>query len=157
MNDEPPKAFDEFTHSGKGVQPVRQGPFPSPMRAGLRAISRVALCIAVVAAVFIVAFHTYRSLGGRPVELPWAPKSAVPLVAIGISYLTLIFTVDRTPAQRLLGFLVGLAFILWGVEQYLPDPALVAWIDDLVVFLFVLDLGIVIRENLVRSREDQAP
>lgn len=47
-----------------------------------------------------------------------------------------------------LGFLVALAFILWGGEQFVPNPGMVAFMDDVVVFLFVLDLGIVIYGHL---------
>jgi hypothetical protein len=41
-----------------------------------------------------------------------------------------------------------LAFVLWGLEQFLTDQAWISFIDDVVVFLFVVDLSIVIRHNL---------
>jgi DNA replication protein DnaC len=79
--------------------------------------------------------------------LPVTVKSAIPLITIGVSYVSLVLTLPRTPGQLLVGILVGLAFILWGYEQFLKDRALVAFIDDCVVFLFVTDLSIVIRQN----------
>ena len=128
-----------------------RGRLSKAFRTTLQGFSFVALCVAGVMAALIFGGHICCALGGGAGNFPWMPKSAWPLMAIGSSYLALICTVDRTPAQRLLGFFVGTAFILWGVEQFLPSPALVALIDDAVVFLFVLDLGIVIRENLRRS------
>jgi hypothetical protein len=157
MPDEPSNAFDEFAHSAKrSVLPPR-GCFSNWIRAVLQLLSLVALCIAALTAALLIGFHIYEGLRGVPPNLPWKLKSAIPLIAVGLSYLALICMVDRTPFQRVLGFLVGSAFILWGVEQFLPDPALVSFIDDVVVFLFVLDLSIVIRENLARSRREQRP
>jgi hypothetical protein len=83
---------------------------------------------------------------GSQAPIPF--KSAVPLIAIGISYLVLILTLRRTLGQRLVGISVGLAFVLWGLEQFLTDRAWISFIDDVVVFLFVVDLSIVIRHNL---------
>jgi hypothetical protein len=78
-------------------------------------------------------------------------KSALPLIGIGVSYALLQFTVPRTRAEFCLSLAVSLAFILWGAEQFVPEPRIASRMDDLVVFLFVLDLGIVIRGQLVRS------
>jgi hypothetical protein len=72
----------------------------------------------------------------------------LPLIAIGVSYFFLIVTLRRTLGQRLVGIFIGVAFILWGSEQFLGNQALISFIDDVVVFLFVVDLSIVIRHNL---------
>jgi len=143
--------FDEFGHPEKPVQDVRRGLLSYWTRAGVQGISSGALCIAFLTAIFIVALHAFRVFGGHRLDFLWMPKSAIPLMAIGISYVALVFTVPRTIAQRLLGVLVGVAFVLWGVEQFLDDQDWISFIDDIVVFLFVLDLSIVIRENLTRS------
>jgi hypothetical protein len=71
-------------------------------------------------------------------------KSGVPLILIGVSFGFIQFAFPRTVGQRLLGLSVGTAFILWGAEQYISDPGVVAFMDDVVMFLFVLDLGLVI-------------
>ncbi len=120
------------------------------MRTALQGLSIAALCFAVLAAFLLVALHTVCALRGSPAS-PWTFKSAIPLIAIGLSYLSLILTVPRTPAQRKLGFLVGLAFVFWGAEQYLKNQAVISYLDDIVVFLFVLDLGLVIRKNLSQT------
>lgn len=84
-----------------------------------------------------------------------ALKSAVPLIAIGFSYTCLVATLPRTPGQRIVGFSVGLAFMLWGLEQYLQDQKIVALVDDVVVFFFVVDLAIVVRHNLKRDADEK--
>ena len=154
---EPSAPFDEFGHPEQSEHEVPRGHLSCWTRAGLQGISAVALCIAFLTAIFIVALHAFRVFGGPQLDFLWTLKSAIPLMAIGISYISLIFTVPRTNAQRFLGFLVGVAFILWGVEQFMDDQGWISFIDDIVVFLFVLDLSIVIRENLTRSSGKRAP
>jgi len=153
--DDSSEPFDEFGHSQQSVQDAPRGPLSCWTRAGLQSISFVALVSAFSTAVLIVAFHTFRVFGGtQPAFLP-VLKSAIPLIAIGISYITLVFTIPRTGAQRVLGVLVGLAFVLWGAEQFMHDQGWISFIDDIVVFLFVLDLSIVVWENLKRSLRER--
>jgi hypothetical protein len=45
---------------------------------------------------------------------------------------------------RLRGVLLGVAFVLWGGEQYLPAGPAVTAIDCLVIVFFVADLGLMI-------------
>ena len=111
-----------------------------------RVISAVALGLAASTAVLLIALRVLHSV--QPHLFPWTLKSAVPLILIGIAFAALQCVVSRTRAQMVLGFLVALAFILWGAEQFVPNPAIVSFMDDLVVFLFVLDLGIVIYGHL---------
>ncbi len=80
-------------------------------------------------------------------QSPVLLKSGVPLIAIGVSYISLVLTLRRTPGQLLVGLLMGVAFVLWGWEQFMADRAMILFIDDCVVFLFVVDLSIVIRHN----------
>ncbi|HEY0793717.1 MAG TPA: ATP-binding protein [Chthoniobacterales bacterium] len=117
------------------------------MQTGLRAVSFGALWVAILTASFLIVRHALPLISAS--QPPVALKSAVPLIAIGIAYLTLILTLQRTPGQRLVGIFTGLAFVLWGSEQFLRDPALVSSIDDVVVFLFVVDLSIVIRKQFI--------
>jgi hypothetical protein len=155
---EPSAPFDEFEHAEPSVQEVQRGFFARGIRAGLQGISFGALWIALLTALGIVLVHTFRFAGGTLPDFPWTLKSAIPLMAIGISYLSLIFTVPRTAPQRFLGLLVGAAFVLWGAEQFMTNRELISLIDDLVAFLFVVDLSIVIRGNLAKpSGKDGVP
>jgi len=148
---EPPAPFDEFAHPDRDAPTGRQGFLHSWARASLQAISFAGLWLALLTAIFIVALHAFRAAGGSPPGFLWTPKSAIPLIVIGLSYLSLIFTVPRTWGQRFLGVLVSVAFIFWGAEQFMNDVRWISLIDDIVVFLFVLDLSIVIRKNLAES------
>jgi hypothetical protein len=112
----------------------------------LRFISAVTLGLAVFTAISILILRGIHYL--RPDLLPWTLKSAVPLILIGIAFASLQFVLPRTRAQILLGLMVSAAFILWGVEQFVPNPAIAAFMDDIVVLLFVLDLSIVIHGHL---------
>ncbi len=116
------------------------------MQTALRGLSCGALWVAILTASFLMVRHALPLIiGSQPLI---SLKSAVPLIAIGISYFILILTLRRTFGQRLVGIFIGLAFVLWGLEQFLSDQAVISFIDDVVVFLFVVDLSIVIRHNL---------
>lgn len=114
----------------------------------MRALSFLAMWGAILSAAALAGLDVMRLCGVAAPALPWAAKSAIPLIAIGFSYICLILTQTRTALQKLLGASVGLAFILWGTEQYLSDRVLAAFIDDLVVILFVLDLSLVVKKGL---------
>jgi DNA replication protein DnaC len=138
--------FDEFEHLRRDKPAGRRGIFVHWVQTALRGLSFVALWVAILTACFLIVRHVLPViLGSQP---PISLKSAVPLIAIGISYSVLIITLRRTLGQRLVGILMGLAFVLWGLEQFLSDQAVISFMDDIVVFLFVVDLSIVIRQNL---------
>jgi hypothetical protein len=140
------KPFDEFEKSGRNGPAFRAGSPGHWVHIGLRGLSGAALWVAILTVSFIMARHALPMIGGP--QPPISCKSGVPLMAIGISYFILVLTLRRTLGQRLVGILVGLAFVLWGLEQFLSDLAVISFIDDVVVFLFVVDLSIVIRHNL---------
>ena len=109
----------------------------------LRVGSVVSLVLALASAIIVVALRIIHCF--EPALFPWPLKSGVPLILIGVSFACLQFALPRTRSQMLLGLSVGAAFILWGSEQFLDAPAVIAFVDDVVMFLFVLDLGLVIR------------
>jgi len=137
--------FDEFEHPGESVPRARRGRLGRWTQTGLRVISFTALWVAILTASFVILSHTMPLIIGS--QSPVLLKSGIPLMAIGISYISLVLTLPRTPGQVLVGLLMGLAFVFWGLEQFLTNRALISFIDDCVVFLFVADLSIVIRQN----------
>jgi DNA replication protein DnaC len=141
-----PTPFDEFEHPSRSGPGVRRGFLALWVQTGLRGLSFGALWVAILTAGFLILRHALPLIMGSPP--PISLKSAVPLIAIGISYSILIITLRRTLGQRLVGIFMGLAFVLWGLEQFLSDQAVISFMDDIVVFLFVVDLSIVIRQNL---------
>jgi DNA replication protein DnaC len=138
--------FDEFKHPRGSGSAGRRRILALWVRTGLRGLSTCALWVAILTASFIIGRHALPLIKGS--QLPISLKSGVPLIAIGISYGILILTLRRTVGQRVVGIFMGLAFMLWGVEQFLSDKSLISFLDDIVVFLFVADLSIVIRQNL---------
>jgi hypothetical protein len=121
----------------------------------LRMITAVTLVLAISSAVLLVALRLIHCF--RPDLFPVALKSAVPLMLVGAAFGFFQFTASRTLRQVLLGLIVAAAFILWGTEQFLSNPAMVALIDDLVVFFFVLDLSVVIYGHLKPQSLSGAP
>ncbi|HWB59617.1 MAG TPA: hypothetical protein VG733_08995 [Chthoniobacteraceae bacterium] len=113
----------------------------------LRGISAISFTLAIASACAVLVLDCARHFG----FLSWRLKSAFPLIFVGISYSSLLFTLPRTRREFLLGMAVAVAFILWGAEQFVPDPGLAALMDDGVVFLFVMDLGIVIWGYLIKK------
>jgi DNA replication protein DnaC len=138
--------FDEFEHPAGSGSTGRRRILALWTQAGLRGLSFCALWLAILTASFIILRHALPLITGS--ELPISLKSGIPLMAIGISYFILILTLRRPLGQRLVGIFMGLAFVLWGLEQFLNDKWVISFIDDVVVFLFIADLSIVIRQNL---------
>ena len=148
---DPSAPFDEFALANPKGQSGRSNPLMFALKSGLRGISLTALWVAMPTAIVIVGWHLFRAFAGTEIARPGPLKIAIPLIAVGVSYISLMITAPRTAAQRILGLFVGAAFVLWGLEQYLRNPMWVAFIDDLVVLVFVFDLSLVIRRNLARS------
>src|SRR6202022_1200076 len=131
--------FDEFEHPSRSGPGVRRGFLALWVQTGLRGLSFGALWVAILTAGFLILRHALPLIMGSPP--PIFLKSAVPLIAIGISYSILIITLRRTLGQRLVGIFMGLAFVLWGLEPFLSDEAVRSFMDDIVVFLFFFDLS----------------
>jgi len=134
-------AFDDFEN-----EVARREMHLRSWRGILRAMSGIAFCLALASALVVLALDSFHFLA--PDFLPWRLKSAFPLMFIGISYGCLQFTLLRSAKEFALSMAVSVAFILWGVEQFVQDAAVALLIDDVVMFLFVLDLGVVIRGHL---------
>jgi len=126
---------------------MQRGILARCLQVGLRGVSFAALGIAILTASFLIVRHAWPLITGSQPAIFF--KSAIPLVAIGVSYACLSVTLRRTLWQHLFGIFMGLAFVLWGLEQFLTDREVISFIDDIVVFLFVTDLSIVIRQNFV--------
>lgn len=66
------------------------------------------------------------------------------MIFVGLSFVCTQLSADSRWNEKLKGILLGMAFALWGGEQYLAPGALVTAVDSLVVTIFVADLGLVI-------------
>jgi len=79
---------------------------------------------------------------------------ALPLILIGLSYISFQLSGRRHIIEKIKGLLLGLAFVLWGSEQLMPPSPWVTVIDSLVITIFVVDLALIIVEHLRRKDED---
>jgi hypothetical protein len=140
MTEEPKPRARDLTKAGER----RESPQLASGRVArvLRLVSAATVGLAISTAVIVVALRLIHWF--QPALVPWTLKSAVPLMLIGISFASMQFVLPRTRAQILLSLIVALAFILWGAEQFVSNRTVVSLIDDIVVFLFVLDLSLVI-------------
>lgn len=49
------------------------------------------------------------------------------------------------------GVMLGVAFLLWGSEQFLSPSVWVTAMDSLIVLIFVVDLSLIIVDRLKRK------
>jgi lipopolysaccharide export LptBFGC system permease protein LptF len=76
---------------------------------------------------------------------------ALPLICIGLSYISFQLSVERPRSELIKGLLLGIAFVFWGGEQLLPSSSLVTIMDSIVITIFVVDLGLITVEHLKRK------
>ena len=83
----------------------------------------------------------------------WAASlAALPLLAIGISFLVVQTMARQRRSQLLKNLLLTATFLLWGVVEVLPANATSKTLDELVIALFVVDLAWTILPRLSDSR-----
>lgn len=104
--------------------------------------------LAVASCAVLLLFDGVPSVVSR---LSHAPVSAAPLLLIGVAYLALRPLVRPRPLELLKRVLLGTAFILWGIDQLLPVGRVATVLGDVVIVLYVLDLGLIIRDHLRRE------
>jgi hypothetical protein len=80
------------------------------------------------------------------------PLSALPLLLAGTSYLVLQAIVRPRPLELLKRVMLAAAFLLWGIVQLMPAGNLASELGNLVIALYVLDLGLIIWTDLEKNR-----
>jgi hypothetical protein len=103
---------------------------------------------------FLNSLETYIIRASR---LGWSvfkslPLSAAPLLLAGSSYLVLQAILRPRPLELLKRLMLGAAFLLWGVVQLMPASNLTAELGNVVIALYVVDLGLIIWTDLDRSQ-----
>ena len=83
-----------------------------------------------------------------PTPFVHAPLSAAPLLFIGVA--SLAFQVYTRPALLDLckALIVSAAFLLWGIDQMLPPGWGQTTLGDVVITLYVIDLGWMMLDRL---------
>jgi hypothetical protein len=89
--------------------------------------------------------------------LSHAPVSALPLLLIGLASLAFQLVTRPAPLELFKACIVSAAFLLWGIDQLLPTGWLATTLGDVVIILYVIDLGWMMRDRLIQrsSRTDQ--
>jgi hypothetical protein len=80
------------------------------------------------------------------------PLSALPLLLAGSSYLMLQAILRPRPLELLKRLMLGAAFLLWGVVQLMPASGLATELANVVIALYVVDLGLIIWSDLERNQ-----
>jgi len=111
----------------------------------LRSLSRI-LFLSALAGLAVLLISD--GANGLRLTLFHQQSGAVALILIGASYLSLQLGARQRWNQKLKGVFLGLAFVLWGSEQFLPASRLVTLMDSAVITIFVVDLGLIILERL---------
>jgi hypothetical protein len=113
----------------------------------LRVLSGTLFVLALIALAFLLLSDFWPSL--RP-AVSQQRASPLALIFAGWSFICLQLGAGGRGKEALKGILLGLAFVLWGGEQFLPAGPGAAIVDSVVVAIFVVDLGLVIKGSLGR-------
>jgi hypothetical protein len=117
----------------------------------LRWLSAIFFICALGGIVTLLIFDTLNGL--RPTFIHQR-AGALSFILIGCSYISLQLSVRRRWDETLKKVLLGVAFLFWGGEQFLPASPLVTAMDTAVVVIFVVDLSLIIVEHLKRTRQE---
>jgi len=74
--------------------------------------------------------------------------SAAPLLLIGSTYLGFLALMRPKPLDLFKALIVSVAFLLWGIDQLLPAGWFATTLGDVVIVLYVIDLGWMIADQL---------
>ena len=120
------------------------------------AVLAVVSCIALVAVGATPLLTAWSTAIARMSERGWAfikagPLSALPLLLAGSSYMVLQVILRPRPLELLKRLLLGCAFLLWGVTQLMVAGSLATELGNVVIALYVVDLGLMIHSDLERD------
>ena len=90
-----------------------------------------------------------------PVHLSHMPISAAPLLLIGVGYLAFQVLIRAQLLDLFKALIVSSAFILWGIDQLLPSGWFATTLGDVVIVLYVIDLGWMMMDRLKQQWQSQ--
>jgi hypothetical protein len=115
---------------------------PSPLRTSLTLLAWIIIILAFVASAVLLVSDVLH------MPLAHAPISAAPLLFIGAASLVFQVYTRPKPLDLLKSLIVSAAFILWGIDQLLPSGWGQVTLGDMVITLYVIDLGWMMLERL---------
>ncbi|SRR5579884_588106 len=134
------QVLDQDTAAHSPSSPARQRhPMVTPiLQAALHVFTALLIVLALCAGGWLLLGDLVPQLFAGVLH---APISAAPLLLIGIASLGFLVLTRPRPLEMFKALLVSLAFILWGIDQMLPPGWLTTLIGDVVIVLYVIDLG----------------
>jgi hypothetical protein len=85
------------------------------------------------------------------------PISGLPLLLAGSSYLVLQAILRPRPLELVKRVMLGIAFLLWGIVQIMHASDLAIELGNLVIALYVVDLGLIVWTDLQKDRPRLVP
>jgi hypothetical protein len=108
----------------------------------------LAKCAVVVAALLM-----FSNLGNTPVLLhTWL--GAAPLALVGIAYALLQIRLKPDRTTLLKRLLLAATFVIWAIDQFLPNGRFATLVGDFVVSAYVIDLFWVVGEQIAGGHKD---
>jgi hypothetical protein len=135
----------------------------SPLEELVRWLARSLAVLAVLSSVALLCVGATPLLSSLPTYIAkaafhgWAlvknlPLSSLPLLLAGSSYVLLQAILRPRPLELLKRLMLGMAFLLWGVVQLMPPGDLAVELGNLVIALYVVDLGLIIWTDLQKNQ-----
>jgi hypothetical protein len=111
------------------------------MKSMLHTLAKTLFCFALVTLAWLLVPDLWNSF--HP-SLRHQQAGALALIFVGSSFICIQLSATKRLKETFKGVLLGLAFVFWGGEQFMPPGAAVTAMDSVVIAIFVLDLGLVI-------------
>jgi hypothetical protein len=107
--------------------------------------SAICFILALVGIVALVVADTMNQLRLTSIH---RQAGAFSFMLIGSSYISLLLGSRQRWKDIQKQVFLGIAFFLWGCEQFLPAGPWVTVVDTAVILIFVIDLSLIILERL---------
>ncbi len=112
--------------------------------------------LATLALASSIGLLTRTSNVGFAQRFPPAAISALPLLAVGLSFLLVQAMIRPRRAELLKNMMIVAAFLLWGVVQLIEHNPLSKTLGDVVIALYVVELAWTILARLNSARKQTA-
>jgi hypothetical protein len=132
---------------------VKTRPFVSGIK---KTLFWLAAGLAALALAFSIGLLTIATKAEFTRGLPPAAVSALPLLAVGLSFLLVQAMIRPRRAELLKNLLIVAAFLLWGIVQLIERNPLSKTLGDVVIALYVVELAWTILDRLNSTRKQAA-
>ena len=135
--------------------PRERAPLDEPLRWTARSIALLAvlssfalLYVGAMPLLGSVSTHFAGAAPRRWTLLVGPALSGLPLLLTGVAYMIMQAIVRPRPLELLKRLMLAFAFLLWGVVQLMPESNVATELGNLVIALYVIDLGLIMWTEL---------